>query len=208
MNIIAFFIRHGETELNNPPDGKEKFRGDLDVPLNADGKAQAEEIPGYLAAYKLSALYHSGMQRTAQTLLPLEKAKRMKSAKLDNLDSLNTGDFSGLPKSDENREKMEYYRNNPEVTIPGGESVQHFRDRVDPAILKVIKVGEDSGVPSAACVHGSVIREISRLFDESYDSLKVEPGGIIGVFKNANGYEVQPLVKESDSEEDIDLPGS
>src|SRR5216684_4450626 len=166
MKIVAFFIRHGETDLNNPSDGQEKFRGDLDIPLNADGKQQAEEIPNYLAAYKLSALYHSGMQRTAQTLKPLEKQKNMESSKLENLDSLDTGDFSGLPKTEENRKKLEYYRENPEETIPGGESVQGFRDRTDPAIFNVIKVGEESGVPSAACVHGSVIREISRLFSE------------------------------------------
>lgn len=208
MKIVAFFIRHGETDLNNPPDGQEKFRGDIDIPLNADGHKQAEEIPNYLAAYKLSALYHSGMQRTAQTLKPLEKQKNMKSSKLENLDSLDTGDFSGLPKTEENRKKLEHYRDNPEETIPGGESVQNFRDRVDPLIFNVIKVGEESGTPSAACVHGSVLREISRLFDESYDSLKVEPGGIIGIFKTTDGYKAKPLVKESENEEDMDLPGS
>jgi len=204
MKIVAFFLRHGETDLNK----SDSFRGDIDIPLNEDGQNQAEEIPNYLAAYKLSALYHSGMQRTAQTLAPLEKQKNMKSSKMENLDSLDTGDFSGLPKSEENRKKLEHYREHPEETIPGGESVQNFRDRVDPAIFKVLKVGEESGIPSAACVHGSVIREISRLFDESYDSLKVEPGGIIGIFKTADGYEAQPLVKESDKEEDMDAPGS
>ncbi len=204
MKIVAFFIRHGETDLNK----SDSFRGDIDVSLNEEGQSQAEEIPNYLAAYKLSALYHSGMQRTAQTLAPLEKQKSMKSSKLENLDSLDTGDFSGLPKSEENRKKLEHYRENPKETIPGGESVQNFRDRTDPAIFNVIKVGEESGVPSAACVHGSVIREISRLFDESYDSLKVEPGGIIGIFKTEDGYEAQPLVKESENEEDMDLPGS
>lgn len=204
MKLVAFFIRHGETELNK----SDSFRGDIDVPLNEEGKKQAEEIPNYLAAYKLSALYHSGMQRTAQTLSPLEKAKGLPSKKMENLDSLDTGDFSGLPKSKENREKLEHYRENPEEVIPGGESVQNFRDRVDPLIFNVIKVGEESGAPSAACVHGSVIREISRLFDKSYDSLKVEPGGIIGVFKTDDGYKVETLVKENSEEEDMDAPGS
>lgn len=208
MKIIAFFIRHGETELNNPPDGQERFRGDLDVPLNEEGEKQAEEIPEYLAAYKLSALYHSGMQRTAQTLNPLAEAKGMDSTGLHKLNALDTGDFSGLPKSEENREKLAYYRDNPEEAIPGGESVKNFRDRVDPIIFNIIQVGEESGAPSAACVHGSVLREISRLFHESYDSLKVEPGGIVGVFKTDNGYVAKPLVKESDEEEDMDRPGS
>ena len=208
MKIVAFFIRHGETELNNPTDGQEKFRGDIDVPLSAEGWEQANEIPDYLAAYKLSSLYHSGMQRTAQTLNPLAEQRGMDTLGLHKLNSLDTGDFSGLSKTEENRKKLEYYRENPEEVIPGGESVQTFRDRVDPIIMNIIRVGEEAGAPSAACVHGSVIREISRLFDKSYDSLKVEPGGIIGVFGAQGNYTVKPLVKENDGEEDMDQPGS
>lgn len=204
MKLVAFFIRHGETDLNK----SDSFRGDIDIPLNEEGQKQAEEIPQYLAAYKISAMYHSGMQRTAQSLAPLEKVKGLKSKKLENLDSLDTGDFSGLPKTEENKKKLEYYRENPDEQIPGGEKVQGFRDRVDPAIFNVIKVGEEAGSPSAACVHGSVLREISRLFSKNYDSLKVEPGGIIGIFKDANGYTAKPLVKENSGEEDMDQPGS
>lgn len=204
MKLVAFFIRHGETDLNK----SDSFRGDIDVPLNEEGQKQAEEIPGFLAAYKLSALYHSGMQRTAQTLDPLATAKDLDTVGLQKLNSLDTGEFAGQPKSEENRKKLEHYRENPDDIIPGGESVNNFRNRVDPIIFNIIKVGEESGAPSAACVHGSVIREISRLFDESYDSLKVEPGGIIGVFKTTDGYEARPLVKESDQEEDMDAPGS
>jgi probable phosphoglycerate mutase len=204
MKIVAFFIRHGETDLNQA----DAFRGDIDIPLNENGLQQAADLPNYLAAYKLSALFHSGMKRTAQTLEPLAKAKNLTSTGIKDFNSLDTGDFSGLPKNEENRDKMAYYRENPEEVIPGGESVQAFRDRVDPLISKVITIGEESGAPAAAAIHGSVMREISRLFDKSYDSLKVEPGGIIGIFKSQDGYKVQPLVKESKDEEDMDRPGS
>ncbi|VVB52057.1 2,3-bisphosphoglycerate-dependent phosphoglycerate mutase [uncultured archaeon] len=204
MKLVAFFIRHGETDLNK----SDSFRGDIDIPLNEEGQTQAEEIPHYLSAYKLSALYHSGMQRTAQTLEPLAKAKGLNTVGMQNLNSLDTGDFAGKPKNEENRDKLAYYRDNPEETIPGGESVQSFRDRIDPILMNIIKVGEEGGAPSAACVHGSVIREISRLFDKSYDSLKVEPGGIIGVFKDQNGYSAKALVKENEAEEDMDPAGS
>lgn len=209
MKLVALFIRHGETELNNPADGQEKFRGDLDVPLNEEGEAQAAEIPNYLAGYKLSALFHSGKHRTMQTMAPLEQAKGMDSKQVPGLDSLDTGDFSGLPKTDENKEKLAWYRSHPEEVIPGGESVQAFRDRVDPKIMQVIRIGEEAGNPSAACVHGSVMREISRLFSESYDTLKVEPGGIVGIFRDTQGnYLAEPLIKEAGDEEVMDQPGS
>ncbi|SRR6266436_3818485 len=210
MKLVAFFIRHGETDLNNPSDGsEEKFRGDADVPLNMEGQKQAQDIPIYLKGYRISSIYTSGKHRTMQTAQPLADAKGLKFSTLKNFDSLDTGEFTGLPKDDENREKLEYYRDHPEEKIPGGESVKEFRDRVDPIIMNVVKVGEESGAPAVAFVHGSVMREVSRVFDESYDSLKVDPGGIIGVMKETNGeYTAMPLVKMSEDEEDMDRAGS
>ena len=209
MRLVAFFIRHGETDLNKPADGIEKFRGDLDIPLNKEGESQAEDIPNYLRGYKLSALFHSGKHRTMQTVAPLAEEKGMESKELGNLDSLDTGDFSGLPKNEENKKKLQWYREHPEETIPGGESVQHFRDRVDPVIMNIVKMGTEFGSPSAACVHGSVMREISRLFSESYDTLKVEPGGIVGIFRDQQGhYSAEPLVKEAGDDEVMDHAGS
>jgi broad specificity phosphatase PhoE len=209
MRLVAFFIRHGETDLNGDGGPEEKFRGDLDVPLNKEGEKQAADIPKYLAGYKLSALLHSGKHRTMQTMQPLAEAKGMESHMVPNLDSLDTGDFSGLPKTDENKKKLEHYRNNPEEVIPGGESVQNFRDRVDPSVYKVIEMGKSGNAPAAACVHGSVMREISRLFHKSYDSLKVEPGGIVGIFADNQGRLLaEPLIKEAGEGEVMDPPGS
>lgn len=209
MKLVAFFIRHGETDLNDGAGQQEKFRGDIDLPLNEEGEEQAQQIPTYLKGYRLSALFHSGMQRTAQTIQPLAEEKGLVPKELTDMNSLDTGDFSGLPKTEENKKKLQWYRDNPEEVIPGGESVQHFRDRVDPIIHGVIRIGEDAGAPAAAVVHGSVMREISRLFSESYDSLKVEPGGIVGIFKDNQGnYFAHPLIKEAEEGEVMDHPGS
>jgi broad specificity phosphatase PhoE len=210
MRLVAIFIRHGDTELNAPSNGEmEKFRGDADVPLNEEGHEQAEKIPQYLSGYKLSALFHSGKHRTAQTMQPLAEAKGMESQEISGLDSLDTGDFTGLPKTEENKKKLQWYRDNPDTQIPGGESVQVFRDRVDPLIMKVIKIGQEGGAPAAACVHGSVMREISRLFSESYDMLKVDPGGIVGIFEENDGnLSAEPMIGESESGEDMDKAGS
>jgi probable phosphoglycerate mutase len=206
MKIVAFFIRHGETDFNEKekgPQKEERFRGDLDIPLNEDGQREAEELVPYFAAREFSAAFHSGMQRTAQTLEPLMAAKGMEAATVEGLDSLDTGDFSGLPKTKKNKKKLEWFRKNPNEVIPGGESVSAFRDRVDPKIMQVIKIGEEAGKPAVACVHGSVMRELSRLLHDDYNKVKVEPGGVVGVFKSPNGYEAAALLKESETEEDI-----
>src|SRR6266704_3208557 len=132
MQIVAFFIRHGDTDFNEKegPGHQERFRGDLDIPLNEAGHKQAEALVPYFAAREFSAAFHSSRQRTAQTLEPLMAAKGMKAITVPKLDSLNTGDFTGLPKTEKNKKKLEWYRENPDVVIPGGESVDHFRKRV------------------------------------------------------------------------------
>jgi broad specificity phosphatase PhoE len=202
--IVSYFIRHGETDLNK----KDEFRGDADVPLNEEGERQAQALVPIFRHRQFSAAFHSGMRRTAQTLEPLMQDKGMESTKIDDMNSLNTGDFTGLPKTEENKKKLEWYRQHPDEVIPGGERVQDFRDRIDPKIMMAIRIGEDAGLPTISAVHGSVMRELSRLFNNGdYNKVKVDPGGVVGVFKTPNGYETKPLIRENDGEEDIQ-PGS
>ena len=207
--IVAFFIRHGETDLNDPPNGeKERFRGDADVLLNDTGKKQAEELVPFFNARKFSAAFHSGMQRTAQTLEPLMKAKGMEAHEIEGLNSLNTGDFTGLPKTEENKKKLEHYRNNPNLRIPGGESVNEFRKRVDPRLMRIIHLGDSAGAPTVAALHGSIMKELSRLLCKGdYNAAKVDPGGVVAVYKTPDGYKAVPIFRENPAEEDI-KPGS
>jgi broad specificity phosphatase PhoE len=129
--------------------------------------------------------------------------KGMEATTIEGLNGLDTGDFAGQPKTEKNKKKLEYYREHPEERIPGGESVQEFRNRVDPKLLSAIRIGEDAGKPSVICVHGSVMRELSRLLHDDYNKIKVEPGGVIGVFKSPYGYEAKALLKDSKAEEEI-----
>ncbi len=108
-----------------------------------------------------------------------------------------------LLKEKENKKKLEWYRENPDTKIPGGESVQEFRHRVDPKIMQAIRMGDEAGKPVIVCAHGSFMRELSRLLHDDYNKVKVEPGGVIGIFKSPYGYEAKALLKESQTEEEI-----
>lgn len=197
---VAYFVRHGETDLNKTND----FRGDLDLPLNEEGKKQAEQLVEFFHNVEFGKAYNSSRQRTKQTAEPLMKEKEMSSTTLRGLDSLDTGDFSGQPKDDSNLEKMEFYREHPDAQIPGGEKVREFHDRVDPELARIIKEGETSGEPNVAFVHGSIIKELSRYLHGDIKAAQVEPGGVIGVFKiPVGGYLAKPLLKENDTSEDL-----
>jgi broad specificity phosphatase PhoE len=203
MKLVAYFIRHGETDLNK----SDEFRGDLDVPLNAEGQKQAEDLVPYFKGRVFSDAFASSRIRTDQTLAPLLKSRNMEATILPGLDSLDTGDFAGLPKNEENKKKLEWYREHPDEQIPGGDKVQDWRNKVDPLLLNIIKKGEEGPAPVVAGTHGSILRELSRLLHNDYNRAKVDPGGVIGVFKSPYGYTLKALLKENDKEEDI-KPGS
>jgi len=196
---VAYFIRHGETDMNKAND----FRGDLDVPLNHEGQKQAQQLVPFFHNVTFGQVYNSSRFRTKETLAPLLKAKGLQSETSRLLDSLDTGDFSGQPKDKENMKKMMWYNEHQDAQIPGGEKVRSFRTRVDAELLRVIEEGQ-SGHPSAACIHGSVVKELSRMLHDDMHKAHVEPGGVVGVYKiPAGGYRAQVLLAENDTEEHL-----
>lgn len=56
-------VRHGETDWNR----QGRFQGQIDIPLNASGRAQAEAAGRYLAPVSFDRAYSSAMARPRQT---------------------------------------------------------------------------------------------------------------------------------------------
>ncbi|MEY3463750.1 MAG: Phosphoglycerate mutase [Cyanobacteriota bacterium] len=56
-------VRHGETDWNR----QGRFQGQMDIPLNANGRAQAEAAGQFLAAVPFQRAYSSWMSRPRQT---------------------------------------------------------------------------------------------------------------------------------------------
>jgi probable phosphoglycerate mutase len=56
-------VRHGETDWNR----QGRFQGQIDIPLNANGLAQAEAAGGFLAPVAIHRAYTSSMARPRQT---------------------------------------------------------------------------------------------------------------------------------------------
>ena len=51
-----WFVRHGETEWNRT----KRYQGHSDIPLNENGRRQAQDTAALLAKEPLSAIYASG----------------------------------------------------------------------------------------------------------------------------------------------------
>jgi broad specificity phosphatase PhoE len=182
------------------------FRGDLDVDLNEKGRKEADKLVSFFRRKSFSKIYGSDRKRVMQTLAPLAKSKGMTIQKVNNLESLNTGDFTGLPKSRENLKRLKWFNRHPETIIPGGESVESFRNRVDPVLQMIIQHGEESPHPTVAGVHGSVLKELYRLLYGKIESkARVETGGIVGVMRGSHGYEAIPVLGAKDKEDEGSL---
>ncbi len=204
MRPVAYFVRHGDTDLND----KDVFRGDEDIPLNEKGRAQAENLIRFFRHNKFSRIYCSDRKRVRQTLAPLAKDKGMRLIILPNIESLNTGDFTNYRKTKENIAAIQWYSRHPEIQIPGGESFHEFRERVDPQLWRAIKTGEDSERPVVIGVHGSILKELHRLlYGTTIPKARVATGGVEAVFKSAHGYEAIPILGKKDKEDEYQ-PGS
>src|SRR5438552_2337453 len=62
-NAIIYCVRHGTTDANN----KNEFRGWMDIPLDAKGKAQAKLAGKYIQDHTVKAVYTSDLKRAVET---------------------------------------------------------------------------------------------------------------------------------------------
>ena len=86
------FIRHGETDWNR----RACFQGQIDVPLNGNGRLQAERLGARLAAEPHDLLFSSDLQRAQQTAAPLAAAWRQQPVLVPGLREQGFGEWEGL----------------------------------------------------------------------------------------------------------------
>jgi probable phosphoglycerate mutase len=147
--------RHGQTSWN----AAERMQGQVDIPLDATGLAQARAIAPELAALRPQALYTSDLSRarqTAETLaaltgLPVREDKRLRE--------IDTGSISGLTRA-EFLERFPGLRVNagPDDRRGGdGESERQVATRMAACLTDIARVHED-GATVVAASHGVATR--------------------------------------------------
>ncbi len=175
---VIYVLRHGRTSFNVA----NKFRGEADIPLIPEGKEDAEEAANFLKqeAAEPAFIISSDKIRAEQTADILKKYFPVESSSTESLRAWNLGDFSGQPKSKENLKELSKYINNPDLPVPGGESLNEFRDRILPVLAECFEHATRVGL-GIVVAHSSVIHEIGTQIHQDHKSLVVEPGGIVVV---------------------------
>ena len=159
MTILSF-IRHGETDWNL----QQRFQGQIDVPLNATGHAQAARLAARLAATPADHLYSSDLLRARETAAGLERAWGREALPLPALREQSFGLLEGLdvPTIRTRHPALwaEWLLHHADYALPGGESLRQFHARVLEAVHELASA--HAGRHVVVVTHGGVLDMLWR----------------------------------------------
>ncbi|WP_257158712.1 histidine phosphatase family protein [Corynebacterium cystitidis] len=144
-------IRHAVTDWNT----ERRMQGQTDVPINEEGRAQAERLRPIIAHLAPQWVVTSGLQRTIQTA----EAAHLHIDKIDpRLNEFDLGEWEGQLIADLDPKEYEGWGMG-EFSPPGGERMDAFFFRVNQAIFEVLTHARANDIEMACVVaHGGVIR--------------------------------------------------
>jgi broad specificity phosphatase PhoE len=152
------FVRHGYSESNK----EKRFCGQRDVPLDALGHSQAEQMKEYLLKnYTIDAIYSSDLLRAHNTAVPHAEIHGLSIVDSVDLREVFLGDWEGCAVEkllSEHHEEfaVKWLGEFGSFAFPGGESVYHAACRFYDKLLEIAK--ENEGKTVLITAHAAVIR--------------------------------------------------
>jgi broad specificity phosphatase PhoE len=152
-----YLVRHGRTVMN----AEVRFRGRLEVPLDAVGRAEALAVARRLTEVGLSAAYTSPLARAREVAMAIAAASQLERVDdEEGLTNLDYGVWEGLTKEEcaaHDPEAFRLYADEPEQAIcPDGEALAVAADRVVEALREIGM--RHPGKSIAAVTHGAMVR--------------------------------------------------
>lgn len=140
-------IRHGQTDWNR----QKRIQGQLDIPLNAEGRRQIGNIVYALAHLKgikkINFIYSSCLSRSWETADEIAKIFSLKTKRMKELNEVSQGVWEGLLEQDVLlRHKKLYmaWKTNPlSTTPPKGENIDDANKRITAGIKKAVNRHRD-----------------------------------------------------------------
>lgn len=154
MPSAVYLARHGQTAYNL----ERRFQGQMDVPLDDTGRAQAADLAERAGEHGFVALWSSPLLRTRETAeivgarigLPIAYDRRLMET--------DAGDWTDRTFAEIEAEDPELFAGfasaDPSFAFPGGESFVDQGERIAAALAEI----ERGDVPALVVCHGVVIR--------------------------------------------------
>lgn len=180
MSILL--ARHGETDWNIA----NKVQGTTDIPLNENGKRQAEVLCQNLRKdnIELEKICSSYQKRALETAEIVGDEYQVPVQVVRGLEEMNLGLFEGHTWEDilmlYPQENAKWYADKRYGKTPGGESYQDLLERFFVAYDQIVKDTEDpTGQDILIITHGAVIMSLLTLqrdldFKTSYEVIRVD----------------------------------
>jgi 2,3-bisphosphoglycerate-dependent phosphoglycerate mutase len=150
-------VRHGETDWNR----QHRFQGQIDVPLNAAGRAQADRLARRLADEEFDVIVASDLQRARATAEATAGGRAIEADPLWREQAF--GVLEGLDATTIVERHPDLWRHwqryDADYTLPGGESVRTFYDRVWRGLQRVVRAYAGR---VAVFTHGGVLDMLWR----------------------------------------------
>jgi probable phosphoglycerate mutase len=154
-------VRHGETDWN----AERRIQGQIDIPLNAAGQAQAAATAAGLAGRRFDAIYSSDLLRTWQTAQPIAAACGLEITAAPGLRERHYGRMQGLTTAEAQQQAPDlhaaYASRHPHHDLDGGETLTAFAERVAATLAQMIAAHPGETVLLIA--HGGVLDIIYRI---------------------------------------------
>jgi probable phosphoglycerate mutase len=153
-------IRHGETEWN----AEGRIQGHQDVLLNERGQSQADALARRLKGESVDAIYCSDLRRAMQTAEPIAEAVKSSIAADHRLREWKLGVLEGLVPTEAKVQEPEAYRiyfeRDPEVEVPGGESIRCRLERATVCVQEIANEWPNGRV--IVVTHGGILDDLYR----------------------------------------------
>lgn len=154
-------VRHGETDWN----AQKRIQGQIDIPLNPAGRAQAQATAAGVAGRRFDAVYSSDLGRALETARPIAVALGLPLKPATGLRERHYGRMQGLTGT-EARERFPdlhaaYAARDPHHDLGGGETLAEFAGRVAASLQAL--VAAHPGGSLLAVSHGGVLDVAYRL---------------------------------------------
>ena len=156
-------VRHGETDWN----AARRLQGYTDIPLNARGLAQANQMAKALkrAHFQFDVLYTSDLQRAKQTAQAIEHLYSVSAISHSLLKERHLGALQGLTTSEapllEPALWQAHLSRDIHQELRGGESILQFADRIKNALDHIKR--QHSGKTILLVSHGGALDMMYRI---------------------------------------------
>lgn len=174
-------VRHGETDWNR----EQRFQGQIDVPLNANGIAQGEKTAQFLQPIKIDRAFSSPLLRPKQTAEAILRGRDLPLTLIDDLKEISHGLWEGKLEREIEQEfpgELERWQREPDrVQMPEGENLHQVWTRARQAWQEIVATsqpGETVLVVAHDAVNKALLCQLFDLKPDRFWAFKQGNGGI------------------------------